>query len=67
MIAAVHGGRGRARPALVVLLLAGVAVEVSCTVGPEYKRPAAPVPAAYKENSQWQPAQPGDNLPRGKW
>jgi len=57
-----HGGRLRARPALAVLLLAGAAVEVSCTVGPEYKRPSAPVPAAYKENSQWQPAQPG-----GKW
>jgi len=39
----------------------------ACAVGPDYKRPAAPVPSAYKENSQWQPAQPSDSAARGKW
>ncbi len=47
---------------LAVLLLAS-----ACTVGPDYKRPAATVPAAYKEDSNWRPAQPSDTSIRGKW
>jgi NodT family efflux transporter outer membrane factor (OMF) lipoprotein len=61
--------------ASVCLLLAG------CTVGPNYKRPDAPVPPAYKENNgtqstvpppnppggTWKTAQPADNVLRGKW
>jgi NodT family efflux transporter outer membrane factor (OMF) lipoprotein len=58
------------------LLLAG------CTVGPNYKRPDAPVPPAYMENNgtqatvpppspppggTWKAAQPADNVLRGKW
>jgi NodT family efflux transporter outer membrane factor (OMF) lipoprotein len=52
-----------------------------CTVGPNYKRPTAPVPPAYKENGgtaatvppppppngAWKPAQPADDVLRGKW
>ena len=52
-----------------------------CTVGPNYKRPDAPVPPAYKENGgttatvpppnppggTWKPAQPADDVLRGKW
>jgi NodT family efflux transporter outer membrane factor (OMF) lipoprotein len=50
--------------ALGVCLLA-----VGCNVGPAYVRPSAPVPVndAYKETGNWQPAQPGDSAPRGKW
>ena len=29
-----------------------------CTVGPDYQRPPAPAPAAYKEPDGWKPAQP---------
>jgi NodT family efflux transporter outer membrane factor (OMF) lipoprotein len=44
-------------------------------VGPNYKRPTAPVPTTYKElpppnspqASEWAPAQPSDALARGKW
>ncbi len=71
-------GRGRDTALLAAsmcLLLAG------CTVGPNYKRPDAPVPPAYKENGgseatvpppnppggTWKPAQPADNVLRGKW
>jgi NodT family efflux transporter outer membrane factor (OMF) lipoprotein len=57
------------------LLVAG------CTVGPNYKRPDAPVPPAYKENNgtqatvpppnppggTWKAAQPADDVLRGKW
>ena len=43
----------------------------ACTVGPDYERPAAPVPAAYKEAAQtladWQVARPADASARGPW
>jgi NodT family efflux transporter outer membrane factor (OMF) lipoprotein len=39
-----------------------------CTVGPNYVRPAAEVPTAYKElPADWKPAQPSDAIARGKW
>jgi len=38
-----------------------------CAVGPDYRRPAVPVPAAYKENADWAAAAPGDGAPRGRW
>lgn len=38
-----------------------------CTVGPEYKRPAAAVPPAYKEAGNWKPAQPNDQNLGGIW
>jgi NodT family efflux transporter outer membrane factor (OMF) lipoprotein len=47
-----------------------------CAVGPNYKRPDAPVPPAYKETAApsanppggtWKPAQPADDALRGKW
>src|SRR6204780_4120156 len=46
-----------------MMLLAG------CTVGPKYARPnvaTAPVDA-FKETDGWKPAQPSDQLLRGKW
>jgi NodT family efflux transporter outer membrane factor (OMF) lipoprotein len=43
----------------------------ACMVGPNYHRPAAPVPAAYKELppevSQWTPSSPKDGADRGVW
>lgn len=40
----------------------------ACTVGPDYHRPGVETPAAYKEASgDWVVAQPGDEVPRGKW
>jgi NodT family efflux transporter outer membrane factor (OMF) lipoprotein len=44
-----------------MLLLAG------CTVGPNYRRPAAEVPATYKEVGNWKPAQPNDQNLGGNW
>lgn len=50
------------------LVLAMAAWTVSaCTIGPDYVRPEAEVPAAYKEGLRWQPAQPRDHLSRGHW
>src|ERR1700758_1995628 len=52
-----------AAAALVCSLLDG------CAVGPDYKRPAAPVPAidAYKTQAPWRAAAPKDSLPKGNW
>jgi NodT family efflux transporter outer membrane factor (OMF) lipoprotein len=38
-----------------------------CTVGPNYKRPTAEVPAVYKEVGDWKPAQPNDQNLGGNW
>jgi NodT family efflux transporter outer membrane factor (OMF) lipoprotein len=54
---------------LLVLALAG------CTVGPNYKRPTAAAPPAYKEQPPadfkeaqgWKPGQPADDRLKGKW
>ena len=53
---------------ILVLALAG------CTVGPDYVRPDIAVPAQYKALADapegwpgWKPAQPADDMPRGRW
>jgi NodT family efflux transporter outer membrane factor (OMF) lipoprotein len=47
--------------ALAILALSG------CMMGPNYSRPSAEAPIAYKEAAGWKVAQPQDNVPRGKW
>jgi NodT family efflux transporter outer membrane factor (OMF) lipoprotein len=58
------------------LALAGALLGLSsCKVGPEYKRPPAATPPAYKEippdespqAAEWKKAQPSDAMARGKW
>jgi NodT family efflux transporter outer membrane factor (OMF) lipoprotein len=41
-------------------LMAGIAATslAACAVGPDYQKPSAPVPAAYKEVDGWKPAVP---------
>ena len=39
-------------------VLAAAAMLAACAAGPDYVRPALPVPAAYKETSDWKPAEP---------
>jgi len=56
----------RMTSALLALALAG------CAVGPDYQRPTAPVPAAYREatvaaGATWLPAAPADAFARGEW
>jgi NodT family efflux transporter outer membrane factor (OMF) lipoprotein len=48
------------RPTIALLLAA-------CTVGPDYKKPDAPVPASYKELGGWKPSEPQDLASRGNW
>ena len=54
---------------LVVIFLFGLATLLSScsTVGPDYVRPPAPAPIAYKESEGWKVAQPQDAVIRGAW
>jgi NodT family efflux transporter outer membrane factor (OMF) lipoprotein len=57
--------------------MAVVAVPIvlaGCTVGPDYERPGAPVPVAYKEawkpgplDKGWRQSRPDDAIDRGRW
>jgi NodT family efflux transporter outer membrane factor (OMF) lipoprotein len=38
-----------------------------CAVGPDYEKPDAPIPAAFKEQSGWKASEPADALDRGPW
>src|SRR5215468_11876799 len=39
----------------------------ACSVGPDYQRPSAVIPASYKEANGWKVARPADNIDRGAW
>ncbi|CAN5136474.1 efflux transporter outer membrane subunit [soil metagenome] len=54
-------------PLLRSLVLASVLLS-SCTLGPDYLRPSAPMPTAFREAEPgWKPAEPADAAPRGDW
>jgi NodT family efflux transporter outer membrane factor (OMF) lipoprotein len=61
----------RVRPGLrtcTLPVITGVLMLVTaCTIGPNYVRPKADTPDAYKEMEGWKKAQPSDNLIKGKW
>jgi NodT family efflux transporter outer membrane factor (OMF) lipoprotein len=42
-------------------------IPAACSVGPDYLRPSAPEPAAYKELKGWKRAAPRDDIDRGPW
>lgn len=50
---------------LKALSTAAAALLAACSVGPEYHRPDAPVPATYKEG--WKTGEPQDTADRGAW
>jgi outer membrane protein TolC len=54
-------------PWLVFLLAIAVLQLSGCTVGPNYRRPAAEVPSTYKEAAGWKPAEPNDQSLGGNW
>ena len=58
----------RSIPAFVIagaaMLLSGLA---GCSVGPNYHRPDAPTPAAWKAEGPWRPGDPRDQIPKGEW
>jgi NodT family efflux transporter outer membrane factor (OMF) lipoprotein len=68
--------RGALRRALPAAVAAGIAfLSSACLVGPNYKKPPAPTPPAfkeepppeYKEINGWKTAQPNDGMLKGKW
>ena len=46
---------------------AALAFFAGCAAGPDYKRPDAPVPPAYKEVAGWKQAAPDDAAGKGTW
>src|ERR1700686_5538269 len=38
-----------------------------CTVGPNYHRPTAPVPATWDVQEPWRESAPKDLIPKGQW
>ena len=53
--------------AMTLAALISAALLAGCSVGPDYVRPTVTTPAAYKEAGNWKPAQPRDDVKRGKW
>jgi len=53
--------------AMTPVALLAPALLAACSVGPDYVRPAVETPAAYKETGNWKPAEPRDDVNRGKW
>ncbi len=49
------------------VLISTVTIFASCTVGPNYVRPAAEVPLSYKEMKGWKVAEPKAELSKGRW
>jgi NodT family efflux transporter outer membrane factor (OMF) lipoprotein len=49
------------------LIIIGNAGLAGCLVGPDYHRPPAIVPVAYKEAPGWTQAAPADGIPKGDW
>ena len=56
----------RITKAVFSVLFAALAL-AGCTVGPNYVRPPAVTPEAFKEMDGWKKAEPADHLLRGKW
>jgi NodT family efflux transporter outer membrane factor (OMF) lipoprotein len=56
-----------ARPIRLLAALAAASLLGACTVGPDYKRPPAPIPASYKEAEGWKVAEPKEAGLGGPW
>jgi NodT family efflux transporter outer membrane factor (OMF) lipoprotein len=69
MIPAKSGYRKWKKPrALATAAIAGMLVIfTACAVGPDYVKPKAEAPAAYKEAAVWKVAQPQEAVVRGAW
>lgn len=65
----IASARSLAPRALTMAVAAALATLLSaCVVGPDYKRPAAEIPASYKEAAPgWKVAEPADQQDRGNW
>ncbi len=50
-----------------LIITAGLTLLAACTVGPDYVKPSAEVPVAYKELADWKKAKPQDDIIKGRW
>ena len=50
-----------------LLLCATAGFTSGCTVGPNYKRPSAPLAAKWDVAEPWRESAPKDSLPKGQW
>jgi NodT family efflux transporter outer membrane factor (OMF) lipoprotein len=58
----------RRHPWLATMCAATILLFAGCTVGPNYVRPTAEIPADFKEApANWKQAQPSDAVAKGKW
>jgi len=56
------------RALTLAVALAAAGLVAACAVGPDYQRPAAEIPASYKEAAPgWKVAEPADQQDRGAW
>jgi NodT family efflux transporter outer membrane factor (OMF) lipoprotein len=53
--------------AVAIFAAALCAFLAGCTVGPNYKRPTAPVAAKWDLSEPWREGAPKDNIPKGEW
>ncbi|HET9994784.1 MAG TPA: efflux transporter outer membrane subunit [Candidatus Acidoferrum sp.] len=51
----------------VLIGLAAGVFSAGCTVGPNYNRPTAPVPAKWDVSEPWRESSPKDGLAKGEW
>lgn len=59
--------RSAYRRSLTVCGLMAALACAGCTVGPNYHRPDAPVPAKWEISEPWREAQPKDEIPKTAW
>jgi outer membrane protein, multidrug efflux system len=50
-----------------IFVLAAGVLSVGCTVGPNYKRPSAPVATKWDVTEPWRESAPKDSIPKGQW
>jgi multidrug efflux system outer membrane protein len=56
-----------ARASFIVSACVNALVLFGCTVGPNYQRASAPVPAKWDTSAPWRESEPKDGLPKGEW
>lgn len=54
-------------PRLFIAICAASTVLSGCNVGPDYKRPDAPMTETFKPTPDWKIAQPEDDVSKGEW
>jgi len=59
--------RENSRRNLLPILFLGFLFASGCSVGPKYVKPTTQIPSSYKEDANWKPAQPSDEVRKGDW